>query len=455
MKKLLRAITLLAFVSVFTSAAYSQNVNVEEECRRFVVYDEDCINFYAELGRANFEILREIRDNYVDEIGFQKLVDAFRKGGIKGVFALLDPHSKYVTAEERSKEEEADRPFGGVGMKFHEVGKKIIVFGFVEGGPAMRAGKIKKGDIILAVGDKSATGASSDAVAGWIRGEVGKDVAIKFRRENASPAEFIVILRRELIQLPVFTAKVFGDAGYMFLPEFKSGASAEIYKTISEFPKNVNGLVLDLRDNPGGLLTEANRVSAIFLERTALIEKIVYRWSVDMYFAAGSRSVSREQVKLPLVVLVDELSASASEIVAAALKDNKRAVIIGKKPTTFGKALVQHSDGCYRILDAYSADLLQGDLFDLTAGRIYRPNGGAFQGKGVFADIIIMDGNGEDIEKMMFERVISEKTLPRHLKGEEEGAFTAEEIAKLDLLKEDRQLYVALEVLKIMSGKEK
>lgn len=453
MKKLLRAITLLAFVFVFAPAAYSQNV--EEECGRFVIYDEDCVNFYAELGRTNFEILREIRDNYADEIGFQKLIDAFRKGGIKAVFALLDPHSRYIAAEERNKEEEAGRPFGGVGMKVREVDKKIIVFGLIEGGPAMRLGKIKKGDVILAVGDKPAVGVSKDTVVGWIRGEAGTDVAIKFRRESRPPAEFTVILTRELISMGVFISKVFGDAGYMLLPEFKNGASAEIYKTILEFPKNVNGLVLDFRDNPGGLLTEANRVSAIFLERTALIEKIVYRRSVDMYFAAGSRSVSREQVKLPLVVLVDELSASASEIVAAALQDNKRAVIIGKKATTFGKALVQHSYGCYEVSAEYWTELLRGDCFDLTVGRIYRPNGGTFQGKGVFADIIIMDGNGEDIEKMMLERVISEKTLPGHLKGEEEGAFTAEERARLDLLKEDRQLYVALEVLKIMSGKEK
>lgn len=459
MKKLINALILLAFISIFAPAAYSEVT--AEECAE----DVDCVNYYSELGNKNFEILREIRNNYVDEIKFETLIGAFRKGGIKEVFSLLDPHSKYVAAEERAREEEATKPFGGVGMKLGEINKKIVVEKLVENGPAMKSGKIKKGDIILAVGEKrnndmlfkSTEGVSGDTVVGWIRGEVGKDVVLKLRREGAEPAEFIVILRRELIQPDHFVSKVFGNAGYMLLPKFRSGASREIDRAIARFPENVKGHVLDLRENPGGTLEEANRVSAIFLDRTKLIEKIVERGGPEEYFAGEYRLFFQKQVTSPLVVLVDEFSASASEIVAAALQDHERAVIIGTP--TFGKALVQNAYGYYAYSDdeyfgRYWADLLQGDSFFLTTGRIYRPNGRTLQGKGLVPDIVVVNGGGDDIEKMMLERAISERTLQGHLRGEEEGALTPDEKAKLDILKEDRQLYVALEVIKIMSAKE-
>ncbi|MDO8523518.1 MAG: S41 family peptidase [bacterium] len=434
----------ILFLALFASApAYS--AVTEEECSK----DSDCVKYYAELGNANFEILREIRNLYVDAIDFEKLVSEFRNGGIKQVFSLLDPHSEYVTAAELAKKNESRKPFGGVGIAMGESDKKIMVAGLIEGGPAIKSGKIKKGDIILAVGEKSTEGVSRDTVVGWIRGGVGTDVVLKFGREGAVPPEFTVTLRRELIEHRILTSKVFGDAGYINLREFRAGVSSEIYEIISAFPKNVTGLVLDLRGNPGGLLTEANRLSSIFLERTKLIEKIVTRKRVEQNFAAGSRSVFREQIKLPLIVLVDEFSASASEIVAAALQDNRRAVIVGVP--TFGKALVQSTYNCY-VEDPDWKVILQGDCFQITTGRIYRPNGRTLQGKGAFPDIIMVNGEAEDIEKML-DRKISESTLKGHFKGDEEGMLTQDEKAKLDLLKEDRQLYVALEILKIMSGK--
>lgn len=455
MKKLLKILILLALISIFAPAVYSEVT--AEECAE----DVDCVNYYSELGNKNFEILREIRDRYVEKIEFRVLVDAFRKGGIKQVFSLLDPHSKYVTAEERAMREEAAQPFGGVGMKLGKINKKIVVDKLVENGPALKSGKIQKGDIILAVGEKknndivfkSTDGVSGDTVVGWIRGEVGKDVVLKLRREGAEPAEFIVILRRELIRPAHFVSKIFGDVGYMLLPTFERGASSEVYKAIAQFPGNVKGHVLDLRENPGGLLYEANRVSAIFLDKTKLIETIAGRAKKpEQYFADDYRLFLKAQVKLPLVVLVDEFSASASEIVAAAFQDHGRAVIIGMP--TFGKALVQTTYGYDENFDIYWAELLQGDYFSLTTGRIYRPNGRTLQGKGVVPDIIVVNGGGDDIAKMILERAISERTLQGHLKGEEEGVLTSDEKTKLDILKEDRQLYVALEVLKIMSRKE-
>ncbi|OGF61335.1 hypothetical protein A2662_00580 [Candidatus Giovannonibacteria bacterium RIFCSPHIGHO2_01_FULL_45_33] len=444
---------LVILLLTLLSGSPVESAVTEEDCAK----DADCVNYYAELGNKNFEILREIRNRYVNEIGFEKLVTAFRKGGMQEVFSLLDPHSDYFTASVKAGKEEANKSFGGVGIRMRVRNGKVFVFALVKDSPAMRSGEIKKGDFIIAVGDNSAEDVKSDVVSGWIRGELGTDVVLKMRRGRA---EFFVTLKRELIKPAVFPSVVIGSAGYIYLPKFEKGTAGKtekisafdrINKAISEFPPSVNGLVLDLRDNPGGSLNEAGKVSAIFLELDQYIVRVVQRNGVYHGFGASYRGADTKKIGLPMVVLIDELSASASEIVASALQDNKRAVIIGMP--SFGKASSQSVYGCDDEND-YWKELLEGDCFILTTGRVYRARGRTLQAKGVIPDIVV-DGGGDDIEKMTFELAISEQTIAGHLTGEEEGELTPDEKSRFSLLKEDRQLYVALEVLKILSGKEK
>lgn len=444
MKKPTQALILLLFILFFGTITHSEVT--AEKCQQ----DPDCVKFYSELGNKNFEILREIRDHYVEEIGFEKLMDAFRKSGINQVFSLLDPHSEYITTPQIDKKEEAHQPFGGVGIEMMKINGKIVIIGLVKDKPAMKSEKIRKGDIILAVGNKSVEGIPKNTVSEWIRGEVGQEVILKFFRQGPPSIEFTVALTRELIEVNSLTSKIIGNVGYIKPREFEAGVSDKIREKNSDFPPNIIGLILDLRRNPGGSLKEALRVSAIFLERKQYIGKVIQRKRVEQFFAAGSRPEESERISLPLVVLVDALSASASEIVASALQDNRRAIIVGMP--TFGKALSQTTYGYYEI-DEYWKEILQGDYFMLTTGRIYRPNGLTLQGKGVIPDIIISDGEGEDIEKIMSQPVISERVLMGHLKGEAESTLTSDEKNQLNLLKEDRQLYVALQILKILSEK--
>ncbi|KKU05060.1 MAG: Carboxyl-terminal protease [Parcubacteria group bacterium GW2011_GWA2_45_30] len=446
MKQLLQAPFLLIFILIF--APYAHSEVTAEKCQK----DPDCVNYYGELGNKNFEVLKEIRDRYVEEVSFEKLVAAFRQGGMARVFSLLDYHSEYVMAAQKDKKNKAYKPFGGIGIEMGEINQKITIFGLIRNGPAIKSGKIKRGDIILAVEDKSTKGISKDEVNKLIRGKVGQDVVLTLLREGPPPLEFTITLTRELIDDNILTSDVIGNIGYIKLRQFEKGMSAKMREIISDFPANTVGLILDLRKNLGGALTEAFRVSALFLEREQFIGKIVQRKRIIQNFAAGSRPEESERITLPLVILVDSLSASASEIVASTLQDNNRAVIIGMP--TFGKATSQSLYGYYEN-DEYWKGVLQGDYFAITDGLIYRPNGKTLQGKGLIPDIIIASGEGEDVEKIMSEEIVSERITPGHLKGEEESTLTPDEKMRFELLKEDRQLYASFEFLRILNRRQK
>ena len=404
-----------------------------------------------------YHVLREINDSYVDPVDIKKLAEIYKAKGMKAVFDELDAHSVYVTREERIKREahDADQkgPFGGVGLPVREVNKEIVVAEEPDDNTPASQADIREGDVISAVNGKKVSGMSLNDVVSLIRGQVGTEVTLTLRREErkGEPIEIVKTLKRAQIKVENVVLKQFGEFAHIKLGEFENGAAKKINEVYSAL-SNVKGLVLDLRGNLGGLLHEANKVSALFLDPSKLIEKITQRHDEEEHFSFHY-VLGSDRIKTPLVVLVDAASASSSEIVAAAIQDNERGVIIGMP--TFGKALVQTRYGDTQGDDW--SQILNGDYFSLTTGRIYRPSGRSLQGKGVLPDFVITKKDGEDLDRILKEQLESgrqEKSLEKHIKGEEEGKWTKEEQDKVKLLKKDRQLQFALEILKIISNQK-
>jgi len=415
------------------------------------------INCNYNLVRNQAEALLLIRHCYVDKIEQAVLDTAYKNGGFAAVFELLDPHSRYLDQEAAAKEDQSEKEnsaFGGVGLEVRLIGKNLTVVGIAAGSPASGAG-IREEDVIAAVcqsdDDCFAVNAKDldpkeknkflTDIVFKIRGKIDSMVILKFRRKN-DDKEIVVHLKRALIHIENVISKAYGEFGYVRLRNFSDNAFGDVANAISKF-RVINGLVLDLRGNPGGYLSQAIGVSALFLQRKQLVATIVTRSDPrdrpQKYYPAFFQSIFGTSFNAPLVVLADEHSASASEIVAAACQDYKRCVVVGMP--TFGKALVQtrHDFGKERMY--------------LTTGRIYRPNGKSLQGKGVIPDIIVSNSEVETIEnEMMLREQDSEKSLRGYLKGEEEN-LTEEEKSKFALLKKDRQLEMGLQILKILNLK--
>lgn len=419
----------------------------------------NCDKFYPD-NLADIMLL--VRDCYVDKIDPNVLDAAYKSGGLEEVFKLLDPHSRYLDQEAAAKEdalEKEDRSFGGVGLEIGIEGKDIVVRGVIAESPASRE-NIKENDIISAVceskdicfaisaddldlKDKMVKNKFLTDVINKIRGKIGTTVILKFKRQGLQD-EIIVPLTRAVIQVANVTSKIFGEFGYVSLRQFIEWSDVRISEKIFKMG-DIKGLVLDLRGNPGGFLPQANLVSSLFLERKSLIETIVTRKNPKdnpQKFHAYLPGIFQTNFKMPLVVLVNQGSASASEIVAAACRDNKdkkgnpRCVVVGMP--TFGKAVMQRR-----------YDFGSGRVY-ITTGRLYRPNGKSLQGKGVIPDIIVSNSDSETLgNELKLREKFSERGLERYIRGEEEE-FTPEEKAKFSLIRKDRQLEMAFEILKIL-----
>ena len=452
-----RAYLLCALMTLFLVIASSCMAEAQEGNAQI-----NCDKFYPD-NRADVMLL--VRDCYVDKIDPNVLDAAYKNGGLEEVFKLLDPHSRYLDEEataEEDKFKEEGRSFGGVGLEIGIEGKDIVVRGVIAGSPASRE-NIKENDVISAVCESKDSCVVINAgdldlkdkmvkdkflidVVNKIRGKIGTTVILKFKRQGPQD-EIIVPLTRAVIQVANVTSKIFGEFGYVSLSRFIEWSDVRIFEAVSKM-RDIKGLVLDLRGNPGGFLPQANLVSSLFLERKSLIETIVTRKNPKdnpQKFHAFLPGIFQTNFKMPLVVLVNQGSASASEIVAAACQDNKdkkgnpRCVVVGMP--TFGKAVMQSR-----------YDFGSGRVY-ITTGRLYRPNGKSLQGKGVIPDIIVSNSDSETLEnELKLREKFSERGLDRYIRGEEEE-FTSEEKAKFSLTLKDRQLEMALEILKILNMK--
>lgn len=333
-------------------------------------------------GLSNFtKVLDLIERNYVDKVDSQELTN----NAIEGMLKTLDPYSAYLSPE-RYKELEigTSGEFGGVGMEVAVENGVLKVISPIEGSPADIAG-IKPGDLITEIDGKTTRGMVVYDAVKLLRGPKGTTVTVTVQRDGEASRD--ITLTRDVIHIKSVKYKLLDDGiGYIKISQFQENVSDELQDALSKLELDnggsLRGLVLDLRNNPGGLLEEAIRVTDQFIDK-GLIVSVRGRTSNQSkeYYATKGDS----ERDLSLVVLVNKGSASASEVVAEALQDSKRATIVGSK--TFGKGSVQ------TIIQ-----LDDGSGLKLTTAKFYAPSGRSISDVGVTPDIIVEDNEHADLQ---------------------------------------------------------
>jgi carboxyl-terminal processing protease len=384
----------------------------------------------------NLKIFNEafviIEKNYLEPVDSQKLV----RGALNSMLQSLDPHSAYLTADMyKELEAEVEGSFGGIGLELAVVNDVLTVISPIDGTPAYKAG-IRAGDQIIKINDISTKGLSIADLTVKLRGPEGTKVKIAIMRKGLTkPRDFIVT--RAIINIQsVSHSTLEHNIGYIRISHFQAKTTDELkqaYSDLAKRSKSLTGLILDLRNNPGGLLEQALSVSEFFLKEGSSIVSIKGRdASAEETFTAEADG---EKPTCPIILLANEGSASAAEIVTGALQDNGRAVILGSR--TFGKGSVQ---GVIPFED--------GSAMILTVARYYTPKGRSIQAEGIIPDVKVEFA--EPVEKGEIQLTFREKDLEGHIKGDEEhGAAQGPIQAKRDLdAMKDNQLKSAIELLK-------
>jgi carboxyl-terminal processing protease len=348
------------------------------------------------MGLESFtNVLAIVQRNYVEEVATQKLVD----GAINGMLNALDPHSSYLTPESyKELQVDTEGSFGGLGIEITLRDGLLTVVSPIEDTPAYRAG-VKAGDQIIKIESELTKDMSLVDAVKKMRGPKGSKIAISVRREGTSRL-LDFLLMREVIKVQSVKAKSLEKGyGYVRLTQFQDRSGADLEGALQKLAQDngaLAGLVLDLRNDPGGLLSQAVRVSDLFLD-SGLVVYTEGRLDnqKQKYFAHPGG-----QAELPLVVLVNGGSASASEIVAGALQDHGRAVIVGTK--TFGKGSVQ------TILP-----MENGAALRLTTAMYFTPSGRSIQVTGITPDIMVENLTAKQITARE-QREIREENLRGH-----------------------------------------
>lgn len=336
------------------------------------------MSYFSELKTLS-DVLRLVQFKYVEEEIAQnkeKLIE----GGIEGILKKLDdPFSRYMPPQQfKSMQEEIEGEFGGLGILLGVRDDILTIISPMEGTPAFRAG-VRSGDKIIKINGSPTEGMSSEQAVKILRGEPKTTVNISiFREGNKELIEYNI--ERDYIKVPSAKAGMIDEnIGYARLTGFVQTSGADLEKELNIIEKrnpNLKGFILDLRGNPGGLLTAAVEISQIFLQKDETVVSIKGRHSDDAVFKTKATS----HKKWPLVVLIDGGSASASEIVAGAIRDNKRGILVGTK--TFGKGSVQ------TVLP-----LNDGSALALTTAYYYTPGNHLIHKKGISPDIEVLFPN--------------------------------------------------------------
>jgi carboxyl-terminal processing protease len=394
---------------------------------------------YKDVKTFN-EVLDLVKKNYVDEVDTQSLI----RGAINGMIKSLDPHSAFMTPDlYKELEVETQGRFGGIGIEITILKDILTVVSPIEDTPAFNAG-LKSGDQIIKIDGKSTKDITIMEAVQKLRGPKDTKVTVTiFRETMAKPKD--IVLTRAIIQVKSVKTKDLDDnVGYIRISSFHERTSDDVRKALKEIVEKqrpLKGLVLDLRNDPGGLLIQAIEVSDMFLKSGIIVSTRGRTKNMETKTMAKDDG---NEITCPMVVLVNEGTASAAEIVAGALQDNGRALIVGTQ--TFGKASVQTV-----------IPLEDGSALKLTTARYYTPNGRSIQAEGIKPDIVIKyvrpveeaaeNGNGWGDER------IREKDLKGHIKPAKEDGTKLEEAQNKEVkdsvdLTRDNQLKTAIDILK-------
>ncbi len=326
------------------------------------------------------DVFERVRSDYVEAPTDQQMIEA----AIAGMLAALDPHSSYLNAKNfRDMQVNTRGEFGGLGIRVTMEGGYVKVISPIDDTPAFRAG-IKPSDLISHLDGESVQGLTLNQAVDKMRGKVGKDIKLTILREGMKP--FDVTITRAVIKITSVRSRVEEKVAYIRITSFneqtEKGLKKEMAKIKEEIGSDLQGIVLDLRNNPGGLLDQAIAVADAFLDKGEIVSTRSRRPEDTQRFNAKPGDLSGQ---LPIVVLINGGSASASEIVAGALQDHRRAVILGTK--SFGKGSVQ----TIMPLPGHGA-------MRLTTARYYTPSGRSIQAKGIEPDIKVEQARIESIE---------------------------------------------------------
>ena len=389
---------------------------------------------YSEL-RAFSEVLSLVEENYVNKVDAKKLI----RGAIRGMLRTLDPHTTYLNPEFfKEMQVETTGRFGGLGIEISIRDGVLTVVTPIEDTPAYKAG-VQAGDQIILIEKEPTKDLSLQEVVKKLRGKPGTKVKISVRREGEKELLPFTITRQIIRIKSVRSRMLPGDIAYIRVRSFQNGTGREVKDALASLrEEGARALVLDLRNNPGGLLSQAVSVSDIFLKAGSLIVYTKGRMTDQEHRFTSTREAQGGEI--PMAVLVNAGSASASEIVAGALQDLERAKLIGVK--TFGKGSVQTV-----------VPLSDGSGLRLTTALYFTPKGRRIQGEGIEPDIVSEAGRGAGLARMM-----REKDLPGHLPGAAEKGGEQKEDAPGDAQagpakspdeeQKDAQLERAVEYLK-------
>lgn len=380
--------------------------------------------------RAFTEVFARIKNDYVEEVNDKELIE----NAIRGMLSGLDPHSSYLDSKEfRELQIGTSGKFGGLGIEVGMENGFVKVISPIDGTPAARSG-IKAGDVIIRLDDTPVKGLSLGEAVKIMRGKPGTDITLTVVREGTEQPFKIVITRAIIKVRSVKHELLDKDYGYIRITQFQSQTGKNLLNAINTLKAKaggkLNGLVLDLRNNPGGVLSSSVSVSDAFLEKGLIVYTEGRVPDSKLRFNATEGDVLKGA---PIVVLVNGGSASASEIVAGALQDHNRAIIMGEK--TFGKGSVQ------TILPARA-----GTAVKLTTARYYTPKGRSIQAKGIEPDIQVDQVNLAKQDAKI--KQIKERDLSGHLSAVKGKAKKDAVVVHSELINKDYQLFQALNLLK-------
>jgi len=384
------------------------------------------------------KVLSIVEEYDVDKVTIEELIDK----ALKGMMENLDAHSNYLTEKDYKRlQVQTNGEFGGLGITVGMKDGALTVIAPIDGTPADKAG-LKAGDIILKIDDKPTLGMTIDEAVSLMRGKVGDPIDLTIVREGESKP-IVVHIVRDIIKIEsVHTKRVGDDILYIRVSSFDKKVVEDVKKAIQKRKASTKGIILDLRNNPGGLLDQAVGLVDLFVDDGLIVsQKGRKEVETKEYKAHASNTIT----KVPLVVLVNGGSASASEIVSGALQDHKRAVLVGEK--TFGKGSVQ-----------VVLPITKTEAIKLTIARYYLPSGRTIQAVGVTPDIKVLPG---ELKTFKNEFAIKEADLKQHLQSELEkidGKKSKDKAEKKDkkdiitpkMLEKDVQLKEAVDIIKAL-----